>query len=237
MDAATAWRMVRGMPRQGTHQERLAGFYAPQADRYDAVREQLLHGRDGMMAAVAERLPDGAAVAEIGCGTGRNLEGLAPHLDRLGPVWAVDLCPPLLAKCRERIAARGWPRVEAVEADATVWTPPRPLDAVLFSYSLTMIPPWRAALDRALANLRPGGVIGVVDFWVSGADGADPERHGAWTRWFWPRWFRHDGVHLGPDRLRALRAAVTVEDLHTARGRIPGLGLSVPWFRLVGRVG
>ncbi|MFM2092695.1 MAG: hypothetical protein RLZZ127_3184 [Planctomycetota bacterium] len=235
MDAATAWRMALGMPRRGSHQERLTGFYAAQADRYDAVRERLLHGRGELVEALAARLPAGATVAEIGCGTGRNLEFLAPHLDRLGPVWAVDLCPPLLAKCRARIAARGWTRVQAVEADATAWTPPQPLDAVLFSYSLTMIPPWRAALAQALANLKPGGRIGVVDFWVSGADGADPERHGAWTRWFWPHWFRHDGVELGPDRLRALRGALAMEHLRTARGRVPGIGLAVPWFSFIGR--
>ena len=38
-------------------------------------------------------------------------------------------------------------------------------DAVLFSYSLSMIPGWRHAVDRARLQLAPGGVIAVVDFW------------------------------------------------------------------------
>ena len=42
---------------------------------------------------------------------------------------------------------------------------------------------------------------------------SDRERHGAFTRLFWPRWFRHDGVHLNPAHL----------DTHCAH---------LPWHRL-----
>ena len=38
------------------------------------------------------------------------------------------------------------------------------LDAVLFSYSLTMAPSVGVALDRAVRDLRPGGWLGAVDF-------------------------------------------------------------------------
>jgi S-adenosylmethionine-diacylgycerolhomoserine-N-methlytransferase len=39
------------------------------------------------------------------------------------------------------------------------------LDVVLFSYSLTMInPQWRELVLQAKADLRPGGVVAVVDF-------------------------------------------------------------------------
>ena len=42
-----------------------------------------------------------------------------------------------------------------------------PADVVRESYSLTMIPDWFAALDQAYAMLKPGGTIGIVDFFVA----------------------------------------------------------------------
>ena len=37
-------------------------------------------------------------------------------------------------------------------------------DRVLFSYSLSMIPDWRAAIDRGWAAVAPGGSLHIVDF-------------------------------------------------------------------------
>ena len=82
----------------------------------------------------------------------------------------------LLEIAKQRIAAKGWTNVETVEADATTFQPPAgPVDVVTFSYSLTMIPDWFAALENAVAIFKPGGTIGVVDFYVSrkyASDGA-----------------------------------------------------------------
>ena len=55
-------------------------------------------------------------------------------------------------------------------ADATRFRPPEgAADVVTFSYSLTMIPDWFAALENAAAMLKPGGTIGVVDFYYRGS--------------------------------------------------------------------
>ena len=78
----------------------------------------------------------------------------------------------------------------------------KPVDCVYFSYALTMIPDWRAAVANALGMLRPGGLLGVVDFYVAPRDPpAGFARHGSLAHGFWPRWFRHDGVHLDPQHL------------------------------------
>ena len=37
-------------------------------------------------------------------------------------------------------------------------------DHIVFSYSLSMIPDWQAALDEAMRHLAPGGTLHVVDF-------------------------------------------------------------------------
>jgi S-adenosylmethionine-diacylgycerolhomoserine-N-methlytransferase len=226
--------LVRGQPRNGSHAERLQAFYAPQAAHYDAFREGLLHGR----AELIERLdpPPGARVLELGGGTGRNMDLFGARLRDLASFELVDLCPALLAQARNR--ARGLPNVRIIEADAVTYRPAEPPHLVYFSYSLTMIPNWRGALDNALAMLRPGGTLGLVDFYVSEPEPAPGlARHGALTRRFWPRWFGHDGVHPNPDHLPSLRRLLPDHRLTEGQGPVPYLpGVRVPYYVFVGRL-
>lgn len=88
-----------------------------------------------------------------------------------------------------------------MQVDATTFTPPvGAAEVVTFSYSLTMIPDWFAAVARAWERLRPGGVISIIDFYVSRKHPA-PGRahHPRLTRAFWPAWFAFDSVFLSPD--------------------------------------
>lgn len=232
-DAQTLLHLLRGQPRAGSHAERLEAFYAPQARHYDTFREQLLHGRRELIALLAP--PPGAHVVELGGGTGRNLLYFGDTLVRLGSVEIVDLCPALLGRARQR--TEGLANVRIVEADAVTYRPARPVDCVYLSYALTMMPDWRGALDNALAMLKPGGTLGVVDFYVAPhrtAPGA--ARHGALTRLFWPRWFAHDGVRLDPDHLPTLRRLLPKHQSLERRAPVPYLpGLRVPYYVLVGR--
>ena len=234
-DVRILMQMLRGQSRSGTHAERLQAFYAPQATHYDVFRERLLQGRRELIEQLA--LEPSAEVVELGGGTGRNLEYFGERLATLGSVTLVDLCPALLEQARKRLD--GTSNVRVVEADATTWQPDKPVDCVYFSYSLTMIPDWQGAIDNALAMLKPGGLLGVVDFYVSDAD---PEpglvRHGKLSRAFWPRWFGHDGVRLNPEHLRHLRTALPDHSLQERRANVPYLpGLRVPYYVFVGRVG
>jgi S-adenosylmethionine-diacylgycerolhomoserine-N-methlytransferase len=221
-DARVLWRLLRGQPRGGSHAERLTGFYAPQAARYDAFRARLLQGRGELIEALA--IPAGARVVELGCGTGGNLAWL--RTETLASLHLVDLCPPLLEQARQR--ARGLTNVEVVEADATAWRPPWPVDRVFLSYSLSMMPEWRAVLINAWAMLAPGGRLGVVDFHLP----ANGSRLG---NQFWRRWFAHDGVHLSAEHLRALRSLFIEADTHERRAAVPYLpGFRVPYYLFVG---
>lgn len=228
-DAGILFHLLRGQRREGTHAERLQAFYAPQAARYDAFRERLLQGRRELIESV--ELQPGARVVELGGGTGRNLSFFGERLAACAEVTLVDLCPALLEQARRRTA--GLPNVSLVEADATTWQPPQPVDLVYFSYALSMIPDWRAAIDNALAMLAPGGTLAVVDFHVSGSAPAPGRlRHGAFTRNFWPRWFAHDGVRVDPETLAYLDRRLPHNRCHECRAKVPYLlGLSVPYFR------
>ncbi|MET0230735.1 MAG: methyltransferase domain-containing protein [Rhodanobacteraceae bacterium] len=232
-DFAVLRRLVRGMPRAESHAASLAAFYAPQAGAYDRFRERLLQGRAELIARLD--LPEQARVVELGGGTGRNAEFFGERLSRVERLEIVDICTPLLAAARER--ARRMPALRVIEADATTYRPERPVDAVYFSYALTMIPDWRAAIANALAMLKPGGVLGVVDFYVSGPRPAkDRARHDALTRWFWPSWFRHDGVSVSKEHLPELQRLVPDHDVVEARAKVPYLPIArVPYYIFVGR--
>jgi len=227
--------MLRGIPRDGSHAENLQGFYGAQAGDYDRFRERLLHGRAELITRLRLVLPRAAHVVELGGGTGRNLEFFDTALEDIAQFDLVDLCPALLERARDRLAR--YPQVRVIEADATSFRPGQPVDCVYFSYSLTMIPDWRGALFNALAMLKPGGLLGVVDFYHSAAQpDAGLARHGAFTRHFWRRWFAHDGVRLDPEHLSALRAHLLEHELIESRAAVPYLpGLRVPYYVFLGR--
>ena len=232
-DSRVLWRMLRGLPRNGSAAERLQAFYAPQAGRYDAFRSRLLHGREELI----RRLPAGAGdvIVELGCGTGENLERFGGRLAGLRRLVLVDLCPALLEKAHARAGA--FSNVDVVEADITRYRPPEPVDCVYLSYALTMVEDWRAVIANAVAMIRPGGTLGVVDFYVSAALPAPGRvRHSAWERWLWRRWFAHDGVRLDPGHMAQLASAMPDCQILERRGRIPYLpGLTVPHYLFIGR--
>jgi S-adenosylmethionine-diacylgycerolhomoserine-N-methlytransferase len=221
------------MPHADSHAAALSAFYAPQAESYDRFRERLLRGRAELIARLD--LPARAHVVELGGGTGRNAEFFGERLARIETLEIVDVCAPLLAEARRR--TQRLPQLRVVEADATTYRPSQPVDVVYFSYALTMIPDWRAALASAIAMLKPGGLLGVVDFYVSGAH-RDPRfvRHDALTRWFWPAWFRHNGVRVSEEHLPELRNRLPDHVLIEARAKVPYLPVGrVPYYIFVGR--
>jgi S-adenosylmethionine-diacylgycerolhomoserine-N-methlytransferase len=211
-------------------------FYGRQAESYDDFRERMLRGRQELYDSLPT--PDGGVWIEFGCGTGRNLEFLGDRIGKLRKVYLVDLSPSMLNVAKRRIARRGWTNVETVEADATAFRPPEgSADVVTFSYSLTMIPPWFAALDHARSLLKPGGTIGVVDFHVSQKYPASGfTRHSFFTRNFWPFLFGIGNVFTSPDHLPYLERRFERSSLFESRLKIPYLPLlRVPYYIFSGK--
>lgn len=229
-------RMVLGSrPRGHDHPQRMENFYAGQAEDYDAFRKRLLPGRAELLADL--ELPDQAVVADFGGGTGANLEFLPNSVHQRIREWTVvDLSPSLLAIAGRRTDKVGWQHVKLAQADACTWTPAQPVDLVLFSYSLTMIPEWQTALKNAASMLKPGGQIAVVDFTVAHrntAPGIEP--NSTFTRFFWPRWFAWDGVYLNPEHLPTLMTMFEAHSIKQLFTRLPYLpGSRVPYFRFIG---
>ncbi|MEM1061952.1 MAG: class I SAM-dependent methyltransferase [Planctomycetota bacterium] len=241
-DAKILWQMAFHRGSGSTHAERLNDFYANQAEGYDAYRRRLLHGREEMMTSVAGLAPEGGIWVDLGAGTGENAEHVAASgkLPSLSQLYLVDLCTPLLEIGQKRIADRGWTNVTTVEGDATQWVPPEgTADVVTFSYSLTMIPDWFAAVEHAYEILKPGGLIGVADFYVSRKYPAEGRRRHGWlTRTVWHDFFAIDNVFLSPDHLPFLTERFDTVSLKEDFGSLPVVPvLKAPYYVFMGRKG
>jgi S-adenosylmethionine-diacylgycerolhomoserine-N-methlytransferase len=237
-----ALKPVRGKD----HAARMESFYSGQAGAYDDFRKRLLKGRQELWSLINP--PPGGTWIDMGGGTGANLDyfreqeigdgGQEQRLAGLEKIYVLDLSHSLLEIAKQRIAKSGWTNVETVEADATTFQPPTgPVDVVTFSYSLTMIPDWFAALENALAILKPGGTIGVVDFYVSRKYATGSlARHRWWTRTFWPTWFALDNVFPSPDHVPFLHRHFEVLHFEEHRSKVPYIPLArVPYYLFIGR--
>ncbi|MEM9645129.1 MAG: class I SAM-dependent methyltransferase [Planctomycetota bacterium] len=218
------------------HKERLESFYGGQASDYDSFRRRLLHGRSDLF----DRLefPGGGVWADMGCGTGENLEHVGARLGQLSHVHLIDLSESLLSVARQRVGRGVACDVSVHNADATeIDLQDESVDVVTFSYSLTMIPDWFSAIENAWRMLRPNGCIGVVDFYVSRKHAApSATQHGWWSRTFWQNWFAMDNVFLQGDHLAMLQRRFTTVDLQEDRGDVPYLPmLKAPFYAFVGR--
>lgn len=145
------------------HAARMDAIYAGQRHIYDATRKYYLLGRDRLIADLAP--PPGGSVVEVGCGTGRNLI-LAARRWPCARCFGFDISDAMLATARAKVAGRS---IRLERGDATVWEP-RALfdidaaDVIFMSYTLSMIPDWRAAIGAACDALAPGGALHIVDF-------------------------------------------------------------------------
>lgn len=226
-DARIVLHMLRGMPKSGDASERLEGFYAGQAHSYDAFRERLLHGRQVLMQQLD--LPNDAYVVELGGGTGKNIEFIAHDLHRLKRYDIVDLCPSLLAVARTRTQHLN--NIHVVEADACTYQSEELVDCVIFSYSLTMMPDWKAALNNAKSMLKPSGKIAIVDFTIS-------DQQHRLLGLFWRKWFGHDGVYLNPLHLSRLHAMFPTGTVTMHFAKVPYIPcLTVPYYLFISERG
>jgi S-adenosylmethionine-diacylgycerolhomoserine-N-methlytransferase len=145
---------------------RMDRMYAWQTGIYDFTRRPYLLGRDQLIESLAP--PNGSRVLEIGCGTGRNLIHAARRWPKAN-FCGFDVSPVMLTKAREAIdKAHLEQSIRVTQADAvnfpTMLFGEEPFQRIYFSYTLSMIPDWIAALERAAAALPPGGSLLIADF-------------------------------------------------------------------------
>ncbi|KUO69135.1 MAG: methyltransferase [Alphaproteobacteria bacterium BRH_c36] len=143
------------------------GIYRYQRYIYDITRKYFLLGRDTMLESLNP--PDGGTVLEVGCGTGRNLIRAARRYPR-AKFYGFDISTMMLETARANVSsAKLDGKIAVAEGDATNFSSQdlfglSGFDRVFISYSLSMIPPWREAIEQGLKAVQPGGSLHIVDF-------------------------------------------------------------------------
>ena len=235
-DMKVLYHMLLKPVRGDDHAQRMESFYGGQAGAYDDFRRRLLKGRESLYQQLPK--PEGGVWVDMGGGTGSNIENLADSIDQLKQVYVVDLSESLLKVATKRFEEKGWSNAKSVVADATTFTPDEGLaDVVTFSYSLTMIPDWFAAIENAKRILKPGGHIGVVDFYVGRKYPQEAmAKHGWLSRTLWLPWFATDNVFPSKDHIPFLRHHFDQTHLDEQRNRMPYVPLlKTPYYQFIGQ--
>jgi len=161
-----AFISMRAAPSPEAHAGLMDRVYQRQRYVYDFTRKYYLFGRDRLICDLS--LPPGARLVEVGCGTARNLIAIARAYPE-ARLYGLDASDAMLATAGAAIRRAGLQhRITLVQGLAEHLAPAQfgveAFDDVLFSYSLSMIPDWRAALTMGAASLTPSGRLHVVDF-------------------------------------------------------------------------
>lgn len=135
---------------------------------YDASRKYYLLGRDILIQNLKSR--PGQHICEVGCGTARNLIKMAQHYPETH-FYGLDASDEMLKTARQSLAHAGLlHKVPVMQSFSQSFDPQTlfdlqpPLDKIVFSYALSIIPPWKDSIDHAITLLPKGGEIHIVDF-------------------------------------------------------------------------
>ena len=128
---------------------------------YDATRWMFLWNRRSAIEKIG--LEKGYVVLVVGCGTGYGFGQFLNVVGEKGRVIGVDYSKSMLDTARRKVEKAGWKNVQLVQADAAKYET-RGVDAVLYSYSLSMIPEWRESLKNSFKSLKKTGKIVIIDF-------------------------------------------------------------------------
>ncbi len=146
---------------------------------YDASRKYYLLGRDFLIQNIAAK--DHEHICEVGCGTARNLRKMAQRYPN-AHFYGLDASDEMLKTADKALAKAGVQNKVLIKQayaqnfdPATLFNLSKPLDKIVFSYALSIIPPWKESLEHAIGLLPLGGELHIIDF--GGQEGL-------------PRWFR-----------------------------------------------
>ena len=158
--------------------DEIARLYRKRARHYDfsANLYYLLGFREFAYRKKAVRalgLKRGDVVVEIGCGTGLNFRFLRQAVGSEGRIIGVDLTSEMLEEAAKRVAENHWSNVELVKSDAAMFQFPQPVDGVLSTFAITLMPEYDRIIQKGAAALRAGKKLVVLDF----------KKPDAWPRW------------------------------------------------------
>ncbi len=169
---------------------------------YDVTRKYYLLGRDQLIENLDAK--EGQNICEVGCGTARNLVKNAKKYPEAN-FYGLDASDEMLKTAQKNLKQQNAENDVILKQGfsqnfepQTLFGLDAPLDKIMFSYALSIIPPWQESIDHALELLPQDGEIHIVDF------GGQEELPKAFSKFvFW--WLDQFHVYHKPEILDYLK--------------------------------
>ena len=185
---------IETMTYQSTHLAKAAATYNAAADHFDHAPLSFWD-RYGRRTVERLSLAPGAAVLDVGCGSGASALPAAEQVGPTGSVTGVDVAGELLAAARTKAANRGLSNIEFREGDmANLDYPNGQFDAVVCVFAIFFIPDMEQQVAELWRMVRPGGVLAITTwgprmlepgssaFW-NAVTAERPDLHAAFNPW------------------------------------------------------
>ncbi|MBI4918379.1 class I SAM-dependent methyltransferase [archaeon] len=134
-------------------------MYSFHSKFYDITRPFFVWNRKKAIGKL--ELKEGSKILVVGCGTGYGFDRILEKIGKTGKIIGVDYSKDMLENARQKFG--NIDNVELIQADAAKYKPEQ-VDAVFYSYSITMIPEWQKSLRNSWEALKKGGALVIVDF-------------------------------------------------------------------------
>ncbi|TNE87957.1 MAG: methyltransferase domain-containing protein [Deltaproteobacteria bacterium] len=132
-------------------------------ERFGAESREVVANQAAIVAAM--NLQPGAAVADIGAGTGLYMKPFAEAVGAEGKVFAVDISPKFLEHLGAMASDAGYAQVQTIEAgERSSNLPEGSVDAVFICDTYHHFEYVEPTLASIRAALKPGGKLFVIDF-------------------------------------------------------------------------
>jgi ubiquinone/menaquinone biosynthesis C-methylase UbiE len=157
---------------------RAAATYNAAADSYDDAANSFW-ARFGRRTIERLRLPPGAGVLDVCCGSGASAIPAAEAVGPTGSVLGIDLAEKLLALARRKARDRGLRNVEFRTGDMLdLRLPEADVDAVVCVFGIFFVPDMASAVRALWHVVRPGGRLAITTW---GPRFLEPANTAFWT--------------------------------------------------------
>jgi len=165
-----------------SHQDRLDSFYKNQAEYYDTYRQNMLHGRESLIASIPFKY--NSNWLDVGGGTGYSVNLVGNKIKQFNQIDIIEYSKSMYRVLNNNVSK--YKNVNTHCEDIHKYNSDIKYDIITFSYSLVMIPDLELTIKKAIDLLKPGGILAITDFY------ADNSLKGKFFKYI----FSHDGVYL-----------------------------------------